>query len=95
MGCINRFLQPTLSAFSGMACYLVAIFIRLYRFLIKPVLRPCCRFEPSCSQYALIALQEKGLLKGLYLMGHRLLRCHPWSAGGYDPVLPNQTKEND
>ena len=47
---------------------------------------PCCRFVPTCSQYALTALARFGAVKGGSLAAHRLLRCHPWSDGGYDPV---------
>jgi len=60
--------------------------IQLYRFAISSLLGHCCRFEPSCSQYAIEAIQEQGVLKGLYLMVRRVLRCHPWHAGGFDPV---------
>ena len=53
---------------------------------------PCCRFYPSCSQYALNAINQCGVAKGLWLASRRLLRCHPWADGGYDPVLPNEEK---
>ncbi|MDR0405188.1 MAG: membrane protein insertion efficiency factor YidD [Clostridiales bacterium] len=58
----------------------------LYRRFISPLKRPSCRFEPTCSAYALEALEKYGAVKGLYLSVRRLLRCHPWSAGGSDPV---------
>lgn len=64
--------------------------IMAYRLLIRPIMKPCCRFYPSCSQYALSAITHYGVLKGLRLTCWRLLRCHPWSEGGYDPVFPNQ-----
>ena len=54
---------------------------------------PCCRYHPSCSQYAISAIEHHGMLKGLWLACCRLLRCHPWAAGGYDPIFPNQDKE--
>jgi uncharacterized protein len=57
-----------------------------YRYLISPLLGPRCRFYPSCSAYAQQAIVERGLLKGLALTLWRLLRCHPWHPGGYDPV---------
>ncbi len=57
-----------------------------YRLLLKPWLGNACRFEPSCSQYALNALQGHGALLGSGLTGYRLLRCHPWCDGGFDPV---------
>jgi uncharacterized protein len=62
--------------------------IRLYRYLISPLLGPNCRFYPSCSCYAEEALTQHGVLRGLYLTVRRLLRCHPWHPGGYDPVPP-------
>jgi putative membrane protein insertion efficiency factor len=62
--------------------------VRAYRFFLKPWLGNACRFEPTCSQYALTALQEHGALKGSALTAGRLLRCHPWCEGGCDPVPP-------
>jgi uncharacterized protein len=63
--------------------------IRAYRYLISPMLGPTCRFYPSCSCYAEEALQQHGALRGSYLTVRRLLRCHPWHEGGYDPVPPS------
>jgi putative membrane protein insertion efficiency factor len=60
--------------------------VRAYRFFLKPWLGNACRFEPSCSQYALDALQRHGAVVGGSLAGARLLRCHPWCHGGCDPV---------
>jgi putative membrane protein insertion efficiency factor len=60
--------------------------IRAYQRLISPLLPPRCKYEPSCSHYAAQAVQEFGILRGLILAGWRLLRCNPWSHGGYDPV---------
>ena len=65
---------------------LVSLMIRGYQLFISPVLPPSCRFTPSCSQYALEAVARYGALKGTWLGGRRLLRCHPWNPGGYDPV---------
>ena len=66
--------------------------VRGYRFFLKPWLGNACRFEPSCSAYALEALDRHGAAVGSYLAGRRLLRCQPWCDGGCDPVpehLPN------
>lgn len=60
--------------------------ILFYRRCISPLLPPSCRFTPTCSQYAVEALQKYGPLKGTYLALRRLLRCHPWGGSGYDPV---------
>ena len=60
--------------------------VKAYRLLIGPALGPGCRFEPSCSAYALQALERHGALQGSYLTLHRLVRCQPWCQGGHDPV---------
>ena len=60
--------------------------IRVYRYLLSPLLGSQCRFSPSCSLYATEALQKHGAVKGSLFAGKRLLRCHPWCEGGYDPV---------
>jgi putative membrane protein insertion efficiency factor len=60
--------------------------IRLYRFLLSPWLGQHCRFEPSCSSYALTAIERYGAARGSWLAVKRLSRCHPWHAGGFDPV---------
>ena len=60
--------------------------IRLYQLLLSPWLGGRCRFAPSCSEYAQQAIQAHGSLRGLLMAIRRLSRCHPWHAGGYDPV---------
>ena len=60
--------------------------IRFYRTSISPMHQPCCRFIPTCSQYALEAVEKYGAIKGGYLALRRILRCHPLHRGGYDPV---------
>ncbi len=57
-----------------------------YRYLLKPWLGNVCRYEPSCSAYALQALERHGAVAGTYLAARRILRCHPWCDGGCDPV---------
>jgi uncharacterized protein len=60
--------------------------VKAYRLLLSPWLGSSCRFEPTCSRYAIEALEVHGAAKGSYLTAGRLLRCHPWCAGGFDPV---------
>ena len=62
------------------------VLVRAYQICISPFLFPCCRFYPNCSEYAIDAVSRYGPLKGSYLALRRLLRCHPWHRGGYDPV---------
>ncbi|MCX7239022.1 MAG: membrane protein insertion efficiency factor YidD [Burkholderiales bacterium] len=68
-----------------MRALLIAL-VKGYRILLSPWLGSACRFEPTCSAYSLQALQQHGALAGSYLTASRLLRCHPWCAGGHDPV---------
>ncbi len=72
---------------------LVCLPIKWYQYLISPLIPPCCRYYPSCSQYTICAVKEYGAIKGLWMGLKRILRCHPWSKGGYDPVLPNNEKD--
>lgn len=69
-----------------MAKKFLFLLIKGYRFFLSPWLGSQCRFEPSCSQYALTAIEKHGSAKGVVLMTSRLLRCHPWCKGGHDPV---------
>ena len=67
-------------------CELVLLPLRLYRGVISPLLGPHCKYEPSCSEYALDAVRTYGVLRGGLLAAWRVLRCNPWSHGGHDPV---------
>ena len=60
--------------------------IKLYQKLVSPMVGPRCKYYPSCSEYAAQAIGKFGILRGLVLAGWRLLRCNPWSDGGFDPV---------
>ncbi|MBQ5747067.1 MAG: membrane protein insertion efficiency factor YidD [Clostridia bacterium] len=60
--------------------------VKLYRKFISPLFPPCCRFTPTCSQYAIEAFEKHGAFKGLFLTLWRILRCNPFCKGGYDPV---------
>ncbi|MCC7075367.1 MAG: membrane protein insertion efficiency factor YidD [Deltaproteobacteria bacterium] len=65
---------------------LLTLLIRLYQTLARPILPPLCRFYPSCSDYALQAVQRHGAAHGSWLAVKRVCRCHPWNPGGVDPV---------
>lgn len=71
--------------YSGLSVPFIWI-IRLYKAAISPLLPPSCRFFPTCSEYAVEALVKHGLIFGLYLSARRIIRCHPFCRGGYDPV---------
>lgn len=60
--------------------------IKLYRKYVSPFKKPCCRFFPTCSTYALEAIEQYGLLRGGFMAFYRVLRCNPFCKGGYDPV---------
>ena len=64
---------------------LALLLIRLYQLTLSPLLGPSCRFEPSCSRYAMACIDGHGFLRGGVLAAKRIARCHPWNPGGYDP----------
>jgi len=66
--------------------------IRGYRVFISPLFLPSCRFQPTCSRYAIEALDRHGVLKGSWLATRRICRCHPFNPGGYDPVPDRETE---
>jgi len=78
--------KQILAKISRFINFFLTLFIHAYRLLISPVLGNRCRFYPSCSQYAKEALKTQQTLIALWLIAKRLLKCHPWHAGGYDPV---------
>jgi putative membrane protein insertion efficiency factor len=69
--------------------------IELYRHMVSPLRPPCCRFMPTCSQYAVDALTEYGAVKGGWLAGVRLLKCGPWHRGGWDPIPERRGDTHD
>jgi len=73
--------------------FLVIGLIKLYQYVLSPFIGPRCRFYPSCSEYALDSFSKHGILSAAWLTFRRLMRCHPWSSGGYDPVSLH-TKSN-
>lgn len=75
-----------LGRLAGLPAQLLVIVVRLYRWALSSRLPRVCRFHPSCSEYAEQAITKYGLLHGGWLALRRVLRCHPYNAGGYDPV---------
>lgn len=71
--------------------YLIIGIVRIYQLVISPWTGPSCRFHPTCSQYSIEALRRHGALKGTWLTIKRIVRCHPWSEGGHDPVPEPKT----
>ena len=66
--------------------YILIKLIKCYKFLISPLLGQSCRYLPTCSEYSIEALKTYGFLKGLFFSIKRILSCHPWGQGGFDPV---------
>ncbi len=77
---------------------MIWVLLRGYQLMISSVLPPCCRFGPTCSHYAIEAVERHGAIKGGWLAARRLVRCHPWGGEGFDPVperfswLPDQAQ---
>ena len=71
---------------------LLTIPIKAYRLILSPLLGPNCRFEPSCSSYALEALEKYGPLYGAWLIAKRIIKCNPWGGQGFDPVPIEKNK---
>ena len=85
----QSFTEPSASARSdtrGGVARIVLTFIRTYQVVLRPMLPPACRFAPSCSEYARQAVGMHGIWRGGVMAARRIGRCHPWHAGGYDPV---------
>lgn len=72
---------------------LLVLLVRIYQWTLRPFIGAQCRFEPSCSHYAVEALRSHGTARGTVLSARRILRCNPWSPGGYDPV-PNPPRSD-
>jgi len=86
-GTPDRLTTPRRAA-SELATRALRGLVHLHRIVLSPLLGPSCRFEPSCSAYALEALDRHGARRGSWLALRRLLRCHPFHAAGFDPVPP-------
>jgi len=73
---------------------LLTALLRFYQLAISPMLGPRCRFYPTCSNYAIEALRVHGAARGSWLAARRVCRCHPWNAGGIDPVPPKNSSHS-
>ena len=74
--------------------YVLIGLLKAYRFAISPLYGQVCRYHPTCSAYALEAVQAHGALRGTWLAMRRVARCHPWAAGGLDPVPPPKNRRS-
>lgn len=70
----------------SIAARCLIVLVRAYQIVLSPMFGGSCRFQPTCSNYAIEALKKYGAVKGAYLAVKRILRCHPWGRSGYDPV---------
>ena len=88
--CTSRSAEPQAAepdrTVRGFAVGVCLVLIKGYRYCISPLFPPCCRYTPTCSQYAVDAVSRYGAVKGMWLALCRILRCHPFVRGGYDPV---------
>lgn len=75
-----------MAAVSAITGFVLKALIRAYQLVVSPLFAPSCRFAPSCSAYAIEAIERHGAARGSWLAVRRVARCHPWSAGGIDPV---------
>jgi putative membrane protein insertion efficiency factor len=82
--------QSPARSFTGTLRLLATSPIVVYQRVVSPAIPQRCKYHPTCSRYALEAIREYGILRGVVLAGWRLLRCNPWSYGGYDPVHAQQ-----
>ena len=88
-------LQTSIQALSNLFKRLLLLLVRVYQLDISPLMANNRRFEPTCSRYAWIAIERHGVLKGSWLAIRRIGRCHPGSAGGWDPVPEKAPKHSD
>ena len=79
--------MATITSFISNQCkQILIVTIGIYRFAFSSLFGHCCRFQPTCSSYAIEAIKAYGCIRGLFMTTKRLLRCHPWQPGGDDPV---------
>ena len=85
-------LRPALALSVRLPALVLVLVLRCYQLLLSPVVGPVCRYAPSCSSYAVTAIRERGAVVGCLMAARRLARCHPWAAGGWDPVPPRRER---
>ena len=78
----------------GILIFPFVFLIKIYQFLISPIIGKNCRFNPTCSNYALEALKKHGLILGMYYSIIRISKCHPWGGSGHDPVPSKKLKQS-
>ncbi|MCK6485087.1 MAG: membrane protein insertion efficiency factor YidD [Phycisphaerae bacterium] len=83
---IRRAAMHAVRGLRGAAVFVIVLAIRAYQVGVRPLLVGSCKYHPHCSEYAVEAFRRHGPLRGGWLALRRLLRCHPWAAGGYDPI---------
>jgi len=79
-------------SFKNILAFHLILFVRFYQVAISPFTPSSCRYDPTCSQYTIEALRKRGLIIGLWLSLKRIISCHPWGGGGYDPVPKKKNK---
>tara|TARA_B100000965_G_scaffold392287_1_gene401669 strand:- start:1416 stop:1673 length:258 start_codon:yes stop_codon:yes gene_type:complete len=73
--------------------FVIILIIKFYQLLVSPILKTNCRYIPTCSEYSILSIKEHGILKGIYMSVLRILSCHPFGKGGYDPIKKKTKKE--
>ena len=76
-----------------LATYILILLIKIYQLILSPLLKSNCRYLPTCSEFAITALKEHGLITGMYYATKRIVSCHPFGGNGYDPVPKKLIKD--
>ena len=87
--------RAIVDALSRLLAWPILLLVQIYRVTISPLLGANCRFEPTCSSYAIEALRQHGAFRGSVLAAKRIARCHPWGSSGYDPVPGPEADEDE
>jgi uncharacterized protein len=83
---VIRFLKILLSRLNKALSLIIIALVKGYQYILSPILPSSCRYTPSCSEYAIIALKRHGIIKGTFLAVKRIVSCNPWGGHGHDPV---------